>query len=90
MAVTKPINHNLSMEMDHPSGFLPSHIRILQDTTILNLGVSPPGRLEILTASNGFSSRSSYGFIYARWLAALAGTGYFFEASPRACRCSHL
>lgn len=63
---------------------------ILQDTTILNLGVSPPGGVEILTASNGFSSRSSYGFIFARWPAALAGTGYFFEASPRSCRYSHL
>lgn len=73
-----------------PSGFPPQIFCTMQYTTILNLGASPPGRLEILTASNGFSSRSSYGFIYARWLAALAGTGYFFEASPRACRCSHL
>ena len=73
-----------------PSGFPPQIFCTMQYTTILNLGVSPPGRLEILTASNGFSSRSSYGFIYARWLAALAGAGYFFEASPQACRCSHL
>lgn len=27
--------------------------------------------------------RSSYGFIYARWLAASAGTGYFWAAAPR-------
>jgi hypothetical protein len=39
--------------------------------------------LKTQNALNGLETRSSYVFIFARWLAAESGIGYFFVATPR-------
>lgn len=49
-----------------------------------NLSSRPERILKTQNASNGLETRSSYVFIYARWLAAGSGTGYFFVATPQA------
>ncbi len=43
-----------------------------------NLSSRPERILKTQNASNGLETRSSYIFIYARWLAAGSGIGYFF------------
>ena len=49
-----------------------------------NLSSRPERILKTQNASNGLETRSSYVFIYARWLAVGSGTGYFFVATPLA------
>ena len=70
-----------------PSGFLPMCIQLYCQLRDLVVSFPQEGRFPLCIERILF--RSSYGFIFAGWLAAYVMSGYFFEASPRTDFCPH-
>ena len=70
-----------------PSGFLPMCIQLY--CQLRDLVVSFPQEGGFPLCIERILFRSSYGFIFAGWLAAYVMSGYFFEASPRTDFCPH-